>query len=68
MSESKRLPIGMIKNGEVLITTGVEIPIPESLEIGNGSKENYLVYCTPAGLLAFEIDGKLRTRFDNVVK
>ncbi len=68
MSESERLPIGMIINGKVLLTGGIEIPIPESLEIGMGDYENFLVYCTPAGLLAFEINGKLRTRFDNIAR
>lgn len=60
----KHLPVGLIKNGKVLLTGDMEIPIPESLEIGMGSPEGNLVYVTPAGLLAFEINGKLRTRFD----
>lgn len=62
----EHLPVGTIKNGKVALTGNIEIPIPESLEIGMGSQEGFLVYITPAGLLAFEINGKLRTRFDQI--
>ena len=41
----------------------VDIPIPESL---TGCPDRALVYVTSAGLLAWECDGELRTRFDHV--
>lgn len=40
-----------------------EIPIPESL---TGCPDDALVFITPAGLLAWECDGKLVMRFDHV--
>jgi hypothetical protein len=67
MSENNGVLIGEIKGGSVVLRAGT-IPIPESLEIGSGSREGFLVYCTTAGVLALEIDGKLRTRFDHVSK
>jgi hypothetical protein len=39
------------------------IPIPESL---TGCPDDALVFLTPSGLLAWECDGKLVTRFDHV--
>ena len=40
-----------------------EIPIPESL---TGCCDDALVFVTPGGLLAYELNGKLVTRFDHV--
>jgi len=46
-----------------LLEECITIPIPESL---TGCPDQALVYVTPAGLLAWECDGELRTRFDHV--
>lgn len=42
-----------------------EIPLPESLV---GCPDDALTFLTPAGLMAWECDGKLVTRFDHVAE
>jgi hypothetical protein len=67
----KHIPVGIVdrKIGVVYLgdTTFLEecmqIPIPESL---TGCPDQAIVFVTPAGLLAWECDGELRTRFDHV--
>lgn len=65
--ENERLPIGVVdrKFGVIYLGNCMQIPIPESLA---GAPDQALVYATPAGILAWEYDGKLVTRFDHVNK
>lgn len=79
----KRIPIGVVNQRRGIVRIGsilalyakkstanppielCDIPIPESLA---GCPDETIVYVTPAGLLAWEYDGKLVTRFDHVNK